>query len=183
MWLAVIAWAGLTVVPSAEALQRKITTINHNVPSTPVKITGSTITLTELFGSITQPRLPGQPLKGTQVRYLNRKGRQASQFVMKIEATLVNFSAQRVDAFSLAVIPMDTFGHPLLEAEPGRYIVHQVKEVLPRGSRVDIAWEEPADSPDVSEVGVAVAAALFADGSIWLAPREQLMERFSREPR
>ena len=183
VWLAVIAWAGLAVAPSAEPLQRKVSAIHHNLPSAPVKITESSITLTELFGSVTQPLLPGQPLKGTRIRYLNRKGQQPSTLILNIEATIVNQSAQQVEALSLAVIPMDAFGRPLLETEPGRYSLHQIKEFLPRGARADIAWEESADSPDVSEVGLAVAAALFADGSIWLAPRAQLLERFSREAR
>ena len=175
--------AGFCLVPSAESLQRKLTANPQNLPSTPVKITESVTTLTEVFGSVTQPLLPGQPVKGTQVRYLNRKGQQPSSLMLTVEVTILNQSTQRVDALSLAVLPMDAFGRPVSEVDPSRYSLHQIKEVLPRGTTQRVTWEEATDSADVSEVGLAVAAVLFADGSVWLAPREQLMERFSRELR
>ena len=49
---------------------------------------------------------------------------------------------------------------------------------IPRGASERLTWEQRVDSLDVYEVAVVVTRVRFADGSVWMAPNEELVDIF-----
>jgi hypothetical protein len=151
----------------------------HNYPNTPVEVKRSKVTLVETFSAPTQFVAPGIKAKTTRVRYANRAGLAPSVFMLNGEVLCANTSAQPVEAISLAVILLDAFHQPVQVAgQRDAYMIKQVLEVLPRGGSKAIAWEHQVHSPEIYEIAVVVTRVRFADGSVWMAPGEELLDIF-----
>ena len=85
---------------------------------------------------------------------------------------------QAVEAISVVVIPMDAFHQPLLTGQADASAVQQIVMTIPRGVSRPIAWQQRVHSTDVYEVAVVITRVRFADGTIWAAPNEELLDVF-----
>ncbi len=164
---------------SVWALQRALKSKIHNYPNTPVEVKRSEVTLVETFAAPTQAGGMESGTKKSRIRYANREGLAPSTFVLNGEITCTNKSTQMVEAIALTVVALDAFHQPIqLPGQRQASVVRQVLEQLPRGVSKRITWEQPVASSDVYEVAVVVTRVRFADGSIWFAPGEELIDIF-----
>ena len=164
---------------SAWALQRTLKSKAHNYPKAPVEVRHSQVSLVETFTSPSQFMTSEAKVKTTRVRYANRAGLAPSVFVLNGEVLCANTSAQPVEALSLTVIPLDAFHQPI--GAPGQqpgFTMQQAVGSLPRGGTKRITWEQPVSSADVYEVAVIITRVRFADGKVWTAPDEELLDTF-----
>ena len=58
------------------------------------------------------------------------------------------------------------------------FTMQQTLGSLPRGGTKRITWEQPVGSADVYEVAVIITRVRFADGKVWTAPEEELLDTF-----
>ena len=161
------------------ALQRTLKSKAHNYPKAPVEVTHSQVSLVETFTSPTQFMTSETKAKTTRVRYANRAGLSPSVFMLNGEITCANTSAQPVEALSMTVVPLDAFHQPI--GSPGQqpgFTMQQALGSLPRGGTKRITWEQPVGSADVYEVAVIITRVRFADGKVWTAPEEELLDTF-----
>ena len=176
---ATLSLLGVLVCTSLWALQRALKSKIHNYPNTPVEVKRSEVTLVETFATPTQAGSTESGTKKSRVRYANREGLSPSTFVLNGELYCLNKSSQMVEALALTVVALDAFHQPIqLPGQRQGYVVQQVLEKLPRGASKQIAWEQPVASSDVYEVAVVVTRVRFADGSVWFAPGEELIDIF-----
>jgi hypothetical protein len=166
--------------PPAWAMQRTLKTKIHNYPNTPVMAKQPKAQLVETFAAPTQIVAPGIKSKTTRVRYANRAGLSPSVFVVSGSVQCTNTSTQSVEAMSITIIALDAFHQaiPMMGQTGQAYLVKQITEPLSRGSTKPIEWQEQVGSSDVFEVAVVVTRVRFADGSVWLAPGEELLDIF-----
>jgi hypothetical protein len=178
-WLAAVMLCAV-LGPPAWALQRTLKTKVHNYPNTPVTAKRPKAQLVETFAAPTQIVAPGIKSKTTRVRYANRAGLAPSVFVVSGSVECTNTAAQAVEAMSITIIALDAFHQaiPMMGQAGQAYLVKQITEPLPRGATKPIEWEEQVNSSDVFEVAIVVTRARFADGSVWLAPGEELLDIF-----
>ena len=173
------ASCALFVGTSVWALQRTLKSKAHNYPNAPVEVRHSQVSLVETFTSPSQFMTSETKVKTTRVRYANRAGLAPSVFVLNGEVLCANVSAQPVEALSLTVIPLDAFHQPI--GAPGQqpgFTMQQTVGSLPRGGTKRITWEQPVGSADVYEVAVVITRVRFADGKVWTAPDEELLDTF-----
>jgi len=179
-WVA--RWAWLTALAlcasTATAMQRTVKSKTHNYPGAPVEIRRSNVTLVETFTAPTQFAMPETKAKTTRVRYANRAGLAPSVYVLNGEITCQNVSPQAVEAISVVVVPLDAFHQPVLTGQPDASAMQQVVQPIPRGTSRQINWEQRVHSTDVYEVAVVITRVRFADGTIWTAPGEELLDVF-----
>jgi len=161
------------------ALQRALKSKVHNYPNAPVEVKRSEVTLMETFATPTQTRGLDEGARKSRVRYANREGLSPSSFVLTGAITCMNRSSQMVEALALTIVALDAFHQPVqLPGQRAAYLVQQILEALPRGASKRITWEQPVGSSDVYEVAVVVTRVRFADGSVWFAPGEELIDIF-----
>ncbi len=163
--------------PPLWALQRAVKAKSHNYPHTPMVVKQVKATLTEVFGMPTQ----AGSAEGahTHVRYANRANQIPSTYVLKGEAVCVNGSSQSIEAFKLNIVALDAFHQPVhLPNQREPYALKQIVESIPHGGSKAIEWEQVVESEDVYEVAVVVTGVRFADGSVWRAPDEELLDTF-----
>ena len=170
---------GAVLCTSLWALQRALRSKIHNYPNAPVEVKRSDVTLVETFATPTKAVGAEAGTKHSRVRYANREGLAPSMFVLNGEITCTNKSTQMVEALALTVVALDAFHQPIqLPGQRQGYVVQQVLEKLPRGVSKRITWEQQVASADVYEVAVVVTRVRFADGSVWFAPGEELIDIF-----
>ena len=180
------AWAAgasaLLAVAAASpvwALQRTIKTKTHNYPNAPVEIRHSQVTLAQAFSAPTPTGSPATGARHSRVRYANRDGLTASGYLLTGQTTCVNRSTQAVEAFALTVVAFDAFHQPVqLPGQREAFAVQQIVEPLARGGTAQVGWEQPVGSADIYEVAVVATRVRFADGSVWFAPGEDLIDIF-----
>ena len=169
----------LAACPPAWALQKTVKSKTFTYPHSPVQATRSRVRFVETFYSPTQVASPGARTRGSRIRYANRAGLSPSSFVLSGEVDCHNTSSQTVEAFALTIIALDAFHQPLrLPGEPGLYAIEQVVTTISRGASKHVTWERRMPTGDVFEVAVVITRVRFADGSVWLAPREELLDIF-----
>lgn len=175
-----LAIYGLSAVlaTSLWALHKALTAKAHNYPNSPVQVRRSDVELIETYAAPTQYVAADAKAKTSRVRYANRAGLTPSVFVMQGETVLANTSSQPVEALSLTIVALDAFHQPLQMGGGGAAIVQQVMGPIPRGGTKRHTWEEPVASPDIYEVAVVVTRVRFADGKVWAAPSEELLDVF-----
>jgi hypothetical protein len=179
-WFVRIAWLlvlGLSA-STASALQRTVKSKTHNYKGAPVEIRRSGVTLVETFTAPTQFAMPEAKQKTSRVRYANRAGLAASVFVLNGQLSCQNTSSQTVEALSVTIVPLDAFHQPLLTGQAEGSATQQIVQAIPRGATRQIAWEQRVNSSDVFEVAVVITRVRFADGTIWVAPGEELLDVF-----
>jgi hypothetical protein len=171
---------GLSAVLAASlwALHKALMAKAHNYPNSPVQVRRSDVELVETYTAPTQYVAANAKAKMSRVRYANRAGLTPSVFVMQGETVLANTSSQPVEALSLTIVALDAFHQPLQMGGGGAVSVQQVMGPIPRGGTKRHTWEEPVASPDVYEVAVVVTRVRFADGKVWAAPNEELLDVF-----
>ena len=160
------------------ALHKELKAKTHNYPKTPVEVRRSAVELVETYTAPTQYVAAEAKAKTSAVRYANRAGLTPSIFILKGETVLTNTSTQPVEALSVTIVALDAFHQPLQTGGGGAAIVQQVTGPIPRGGTKRHTWEEPVASPDVYEVAVVVTRVRFADGKVWVAPNEELLDVF-----
>jgi len=170
----------LAVSVSVWALQRSIRSRAHNYPETPVAIKRSSATLIETFPTPTQLSIPGvTKTKLSRVRYANRAGQLPSTLVLEGQVTCRNQGKKPIEAIGLTIVLLDAFYQPVQPAShPEPYFSHQVMLSIAAGSETTIPWSYDAVSADVQEVAVIVTRVRFADGTVWAAPPEELIDIF-----
>ena len=169
--------ASAVLCVSLWALQKVLASKVHNYPNTPVEVKRSKVTLVETYATPGQLVTPGTKARTTRVRYANRAGLTPSVFMLNGEVVCTNTSPQAVEALSVAIVVLDAF-HEALAVGGQRYVTKQVMEPLPRGGSKTITWEQQLSSQDAYEVAVVVTRVRFADGSVWAAPQEELLDIF-----
>lgn len=176
--LAAAGLCSLLAAPGAGALQRTLRSKAHNYANTPVKVTQSKVTLLDVFPTPTQSGVPDAGK--SRVRYANRAGLLPRSYRLRGELSCVNESAQAIEAVKLTVVILDAFHQAV--AVPGQrsaYAVEQIVEPIPRGGAKRLLWErDVGTTAEVYEVAVVVTAVRFSDGSVWIAPDEELVELF-----
>ncbi len=159
------------------ALQRTVKAKAVNYPNAPVGLGEVTVRLVEAYSTPTQAGIPDAGK--SRVRYANRAGILPSTFVLRGSVTCVNRAPQAVEALKIAIVVFNAFHEALpLRGERTRHSLEQVVETIPRGGSKQIAWEREVGSEDVFEVAVVVTGVRFADGSLWVAPTEELIDVF-----
>lgn len=159
------------------ALQRAVRANARNFSGTPVQVKQSQVKLVEAFLSPGQFSVP-DPGKA-RVRYANRAGLQPSTYVLRGELVCQNTGDRQVEAVKLAIVIFNAFHEAVLVGpERHRYTVQQLVDVIPRNASKRIAWEQPVGTDDVYEVAVLITGVRFADGSVWIAPDEELVDVF-----
>jgi hypothetical protein len=183
VWLGSIVVAlgavGAVIAGSLWAAQRPIKSKPRNYANAPVMIKRSDVTLTEVFSTPTQTLIPGMTTGGSRVRYANRAGLLPSTFVLEGGLVCRNKSPQTVEAMGLTVVLLDAFNQPIQVSGPQAGTpMNQVVEPVHQGEEKRIAWQQQVSSTDIFEVAVVVTRVRFADGSVWLAPSEELVDIF-----
>ena len=169
----------IVLAASLWALHKTLKAKAHTYPHSPVEVRHSAVELVETYTAPTQYVAVGAKAKTSQVQYANRAGLTPSVFVLQGEAVLANMSNQPVEALSLTIVALDAFHQPLQTGgSGGAAIVQQVTGTIPRGGTKRHTWQEPVPSPDVYEVAVVVTRVRFADGKVWAAPNEELLDVF-----
>lgn len=177
---AAVIWAlALSTGPPAWAGQQSLRARVANYPNAPVVLKTLKVQLVELFSTPTQPVIPGTSTEGSRVRRAGTAGTLPSTFVLFGDVLCQNRSAQGVRAVELTVVLLDPFHQPVRpQGSSQAYTVRQVAMGVSRGSTARIAWKQPTATSDVYEVVAVVTRVRFDDGSVWLAPREELIEIF-----
>ncbi len=160
------------------ALQRAVRANARNFSGTPVQVKRSQVKLVEAFLSPGQISVP-DPGKARVLRYANRAGLQPSTYVLKGELVCQNTGDRQVEAVKLAIVIFNAFHEPVLVGpERRRYTVQQLVDAIPRNASKRIAWEQPVGTNDVYEVAAVITGVRFSDGSVWIAPDEELVDVF-----
>ena len=161
----------------AWALQRTIRANTRNFPEAPVVVKQSRVKLVEAYASPSQPAVPDAGK--ARVRYANRAGLLPSTYVLKGELVCQNTDGRQVEAVKLAIVVLNAFHEAVpVGAERRRHTVQQLVEAIPRNASKHLAWEQVVGTDDVYEVAVVITGVRFADGSVWMAPDEELVDGF-----
>ncbi len=178
VWGVVASLMGATLSSTLPALDRQITCRGHNYAHAPVIITHSSVTLAEVYSTPTETVIPGRTTQGSQVRDANHPDL-PSAYVLRGEAICRNHSSQAVEAVGLTIVTFDAFHQPLHSlAGLDVPVIKQVVVRIPKGAETRIEWEQPIASNEIYEVAVVVTRVRFADGGVWLAPSEELIDVF-----
>lgn len=170
-WLAgalLVVWSGLL---SAREKPLKVTT--HTYPKTPVSLSQVKASLVETFATSTQLWTPDGKTRGSRVKYANRAGLSPSTLTMKGEAQCVNMARQGITAMALTVAVLDAFHQPVEVIT-----VQEANVLVSPGQAKRVAWEEPLRADNLFEVALIVTKVRFADGTVWTAPQEELIDIF-----
>ena len=169
----------VSIAHAAWAMQRTLKSANHNYKGAPIETKRAEALLVETYTAPTQQVQAGDSkAKTTRVRYANRAGLAASVFVLSGEAVCMNTSPNPIEAFSVAIVVFDAFHQPVQGGSQGPFLVQQIVERMPRGASKRVEWEQPVSSSDIYEVAVIVTRVRFADGTVWTAPNEELLDVF-----
>jgi len=83
-----------------------------------------------------------------------------------------------VEALELSLVVLDAF-HEAVQPGLGQQApVHREVVSLPAGASTHLTWEQPWGGTEAYEVAVVITAVRFADGSVWRAPKEELVDIF-----
>lgn len=176
------AWlAAALLIASASpawALQRNVRATAKNFSEAPVRLRDSSVELVEAY---TPPSLTGIPESGkSRVRYANRAGLVPPTYLLKGGLVCQNAGAQQVEAVKLTIVILDAFHEPVpVGADRRTQNVQQLVALIPRNSSKRLEWEMAVATGDVYEVAVVVTGVRFSDGSVWVAPVEELIDEAS----
>jgi len=177
-WLAVMGLS-LAIQAPAWALQKTVKSKLYNHQNAPVVLKESKVTLIETFAAPTQVVAQDANVTRSRVKYANRKGMAASTFVLKGEILCQNKSEQQVEAVALAIVLLDPFHQPIqLPGQAGVGAPQQVVLQVPRNGSKPITWQQVLKSADLFEIAVVVTRVRFEDGSVWMAPSEEITDIF-----
>ena len=180
-WLVVGMGLLLWVVcgPSLWALRKDIRSKARNFPNAQVIVKQSTVKLEEVFSTPTQMVLPGSSgLKATpsHIQYANRAGQLPSTFILRGEVICQNKSRQVVEAVGLTVALLDAFHQPVQVGGQNAPLLYKLQAHITPSMETELTWEKQMDTLDVFEVAVVVTRVRFADGSVWMAPQDEMVD-------
>jgi hypothetical protein len=163
----------------AWAIQKTVKAKLYNHQNAPVVLKEPKVTLIETFTAPNQVAAQDANVTRSRIKYANRKGMAASTFILKGEVLCQNRSEQQVEAVALAIVLLDPFHQPI--QLPGQASVGAAQQVVlqvqRKGSK-PITWEQILKSADLFEVAVVVTRVRFEDGSVWMAPSEEITDIF-----
>ena len=168
------------VAQAAWAMQRALKSASHNYKNAPMESKRVQALLVETFTAPGQSAVAGGAtnVRTTRVRYANRAGLAPSVFMLSGEAECLNVSANPIEAFSVAIVVFDAFHQPVQGGTHGPFLVQQVVERVPRGGSKRVTWEQAVNSSEIFEVAVIITRVRYADGTVWTAPNEELLDVF-----
>ena len=116
-------------------------------------------------------------MRGSRVAYANHP--HVSTFVMEGAVECENRSLQGVEAVGLTVVSLDAF-HERTQSllQSASYTSQHTDLSLARWASRRLRWTQPASSQDIYEIAIVVQGVRFADGSVWRAPEEELVDIF-----
>ncbi len=176
---AIIGLFTLLAAVSVWAAQRPLKSKTYNHQSTPVVIKQSKAVLVETFSSPTQLAAADVAAKRSTIRYANRAGMMPSSFEIQGEILCYNQAPQPIEALSLMVVPLDPFHQPIQTG--GQSVASSAEQIviqLPSRGSKPITWHHSVRTGDVFEVAIIVTRVRFRDGSVWMAPGEELIDIF-----
>ena len=183
LWLAVgmglLLWAAAN--PSLLALQKEIRSKARNYPKALVVVKQSSVRIEEIFSTPTQMVLPGSSgLKTTpsHIQYANRAGQLPSTYILKGTVVCQNKARQVVEAVGLTVALLDAFHQPVQVGAQNGPMLYKLPVHISPAMEMELTWEKQLDTLDVFEVAVIVTRVRFTDGSVWMAPEEELVDVF-----
>lgn len=173
-------WVGLVMVCAlfgaaapVAAREKPLKVTTHTYPNTPVALSRVKASLVETFATSTQLWTPDGKTRGSRVRYANRAGLSPSSLTIAGEAHCTNTSRQGITAIALTIAVLDAFHQPV------EVITVQEANVLVSPGQIKrLDWEEPLRAENLFEVAVIVTKIRFADGTVWSAPQEELIDIF-----
>ena len=161
------------------AVQKTVKAKLYNHKNAPVVLQESKVTLIETFTAPNQLAAQDANVTRSRVKYANRKGMVPSTFVLKGEVLCHNNADQPVEAVALAIVLLDPFHQPIqLPGQASTGAAQQVVIQLPRKGAKPITWEQVLKTGDLFEVAVVVTRVRFEDGSVWMAPSEEITDIF-----
>lgn len=159
------------------AAQRPVKSTAHNYANAPVALSGSKVSLIETFATPSQAGIPGSGR--SRIQYANRKDLIPPTRMLTGKVVCTDTSNQAIEALQLTLVFLDAFrGAISVLGQRDRYVVKQLVVSIPRKSSKVITWEQRVDTAEIYEVAVVVTGIRFADGSVWLAPKEELIDVF-----
>ena len=157
--------------------QRPMRSKAHNYANAPVTLSGSKAILVETFATPSQSGIPGSGR--SRIPYVNRKEFVPSTLMLAGEVVCTNTSTQAVEAVKLTLVLLDAFHGAIgIPGQQDRYAVKQLVMLIPRQSSKSITWEQRVDTAEIYEIAAIITGVRFADGSVWLAPSEELIDVF-----
>ncbi len=148
----------------------------HNFANSPVVIKRTDVLLAETYSTPTQMAMPGTRVRPSRIRYANRAGQLPTTGLLQGELICQNQVAQPVEAMELTVVLLDPFHQPMQPIGPNKSLVHQIVAQMPRRLEQRVKWEQDIGGMEVYEVAVMITRVRFADGSLWQAPEEEVIE-------
>lgn len=158
-------WAG------EQSLRVKVFNPTH----APVLLKDPQATLIEEFVNPGEEWSPEAPR--SRVNSVNRP--RVSVFTVKGAVDCINQSPQVVEAVGLTVVSLDAF-HERTQSllQSASYTSQHTHLSLARQGSRTLEWTQRASSRDIYELAIVVRAVRFADGSVWRAPQEELVDVF-----
>ena len=178
-WLTVACLVSLGLTLPVWAIQKTVKSKLYNHQNAPVVLKDSKVALIETFAAPTQVVAQDAAVTRSRVKYANRKGMAPSTFVLKGEVLCQNKSTQQVEAVAFAIVLLDPFHQPI--QLPGQASVGAPQQIVlqvPKNGSKPITWERVLKSSDLFEIAVIVTRVRFQDGSVWMAPSEEITDIF-----
>ena len=177
IWCAVTGMLGISVCGPLWASQHPVKSRTHNYPNAPVTLSGSRVTLVEIYATPSQGGIPGSGR--SRIQYANRKDLVPPTMTLTGEVVCSNVSPQAIEAVKLTLVLLDAF-HGAIgpSGQQDRFVVKQVIVPIPAKASKVITWEQQVETTEIYEVAVVVTGVRFADRSVWLAPSEELIDIF-----
>ena len=172
-------WASIS--PPLRALQKEIKSKPRNYRNAQVIIKESTVKLVEVFSTPTQMVFPGSTgmkAKPSMIQYANRAGQLPSAFLLTGKVLCKNKARQAVEAVGLTVVLLDAFHQAVQIGGQNASLLYKLSTHISPSMEGELTWEKQVDTLDVFEIAVIVTRARFSDGSVWMAPEEELVDVF-----
>ena len=177
-WGLALALAGLPGIGFAS--QRPITCKAHNYDKAPVLIKQTKATLVETYSTPTQSVPQEASVKRSRVQYANRAGLLPTTYELQGEVLLYNGAEQPIEAVGLTVVLLDAFHEQIqsIGRSASTRGQQQVVVQLPKRNTKAVTWQTAVGVSEIYEVVVVVTRARFADGTVWAAPAEEIIDVF-----
>ena len=179
-----VAWTlalALAALPgSGFASQRSITCKAQNYNKAPALIKQTKAILIETYSTPTQAVPQEASVKRSRVQYANRAGLLPTTYELQGEVLLYNGGEQSIEAVGLTVVLLDAF-HEQIQPIGRSAAAHGQQQVvvqLPKRNTKPVTWQTAIGVSEVYEVVVVVTRVRFADGTVWAAPAEELIDVF-----
>ena len=157
------------------AKEQSLRVRTFNPAHAPVLLKDPQATLIEEFVDPGEEWSPGA--RRSRVNSVNNP--RVSVFTVKGQVECANQSSQTIEAVGLTVVSLDAFHERTQSLWQSASSNSQHTDLaLARWGSKTLSWTERASSRDLYELAIVVRAVRFADGSVWQAPQEELVDVF-----